>query len=509
MRFLMLTVQKKISFLVVAIVFLSTTFSGCNNILNTEPENRIGSTQFFTNEDQVEQAVLGAYSKLQDMYNSHWRFAEQRSDNTIVQFNDANRGQFPTWEIDEFNMTPSNIALEPYWEDIYQGIQRCNAIIGNIDDAQFNTEGLREELMAEAKFLRAFYYFNLVRLFGEVPLVLEEVESPAGAFSTIEERTDVQTVYDQIIMDANDAAGVLPESYSSEKIGRATEGAARTLLADIYLTRQNYSAALGELERVMELGYSLLNNYEAIFDPENKNHPESIFDVNYAELESDLSLGSNFIYQFAPHNSGTQITGDNAGNPLGLNLPTRDILNAYEPGDIRKNASIAYYVDPENSQFGIAAEDTLLYVKMYDHPHSVRGVTNDNWPIYRYAHVLLMMAEVVNELDGPTGQAYSYLNQVRQRAGINALAQGLSQSEFREAVYQEQRVELAFENHRWFNLLRTGRAQEIMQQHAEEVKDIQRHLREPVYVIEEYKLLYPIPARELTLNPDLEQNPGW
>ncbi len=505
----MLNVRKTFNSFFVSSIILCLALVSCDNILNTEPVNRIGSTQFFQNENQVEQAVIGAYAKLQDMYNSHWRFAEQRSDNTIVQFNDANRGQHPTWEIDEFIMTPSNIALEPYWEDIYEGIQRCNAVLSNIDNAQFNTDGLREQLMGEAKFLRAFYYFNLVRLFGDVPLILEEVESPDEAFSTLEERTDAQTVYDQIIMDATDAAAVLPESYSSEKKGRATEGAARTLLADIYLTRENYSSALAELERVMELGYSLLNDYEAVFDPDNKNHSESIFDVNYAELESNLSLGSNFIYQFAPHNSGTNITGDNAGNPLGLNLPTRDIFNAYEPGDIRKNASIAFYVDPGNSQYGIAVEDTILYIKKVDHPHSVRGVTNVNWPVYRYAHVLLMMAEVINELDGPTGEAYSYLNQVRQRAELDDLDPGLSQSEFREAVYQEQRVELAFENHRWFNLIRTGRAQNTMQQHGEEVKDIQRHLREPVYVIEEYKLLYPIPARELTLNPDLEQNPGW
>lgn len=148
-------------------------------------------------------------------------------------------------------------------------------------------------------------------------------------------------------------------------------------------------------------------------------------------------------------------------------------------------------------------------MKKFDHPHSVRGVTNDNWPVYRYAHVLLMMAEAINEIDGPSSEAYGYINQVRQRAGLGDLTPGLIQSEFRDAVYHEQRVELAFENHRWFNLLRTGRAKETMTQYAEMVKDLQPHLKEPVYVIEDYKLLYPIPARELTLNPKLEQNPGW
>jgi hypothetical protein len=507
----MISIRNKIKYVVfTGMMFLMNfIFVSCEDILTTEPENAISSTEFFKNELQVEQAVIGAYAKLQGMYANQWKFTEQRSDNTIIQFDDANRGPHPTWFIDEFVMTSSNQNLEPYWEGIYQGIQRTNSVLNNIDDVQFSNEDLKGQLVGEAKFLRAFYYFNLVRLFGDVPLVLNQVQSPDQAFASLERRANTEEIYEQIIKDANEAAALLPESYSSGNQGRATEGAVRTLLSDIYLTRQNYPEAVDELEKVMALGYSLLPNYADVFDPNNKNHPESIFDVNYAELESNRSLGSSFIYSFAPHNSGTEITGDNGGRPVGLNIPTRDILNAYDSGDIRINSSIGFYVNPENSQHGIAIGDTILYVKKFDHPHSVRGVTNDNWPVYRYAHVLLMMAEAMNEIQGPSSEAYSYIDQVRQRAKLDPLTQGLTKPEFREAVYHEQRVELAFENHRWFNLLRTGRAKETMMQHAPSVKDLQPHLEEPVYVIEDYKLLYPIPERELTLNPDLEQNPGW
>jgi len=483
--------------------------TGCDNILTMEPHNAISSTQYFKNGNEVDQAVIGIYAKLQDMYNNQYIFTEVRSDNTINQFNDANRGPHPIWLIDEFTNTPSNVYMEPYWQDIYQGIQRANTVLNNIGDVQFENSDLKDQLTGEAKFLRAFYYFDLVRLFGDVPLVLDQIKSPDAAFASLDSRTDVEKVYQQIIKDVKDAAGLLPQTYSSSNKGRATEGAARTLLSVIYLTRKNYSEARNELENVKNLGYALLPNYADLFNPDNKYNQEAIFDVSYAELESNLGLGSTFIYDFAPHNSGSEVTGDNAHNPTGLNIPTESILQSYENGDNRKNASIGYYINPDNTQYGIAIGDTIPYVKKFVHPHSVRGVTNDNWPVYRYAQVLLMLSETINEMDGPTSEAYSYINQVRQRAGLGPLPSGLSQSQFRDAVYHEERVELAFENHRWFSLLRTGRAKNVMTEHAKEVKDLQPHLVNPVYEIEDYKLLYPIPARELTLNPDLKQNPGY
>ena len=480
------------------------TVAGCDSFLDRAPADAISSAEFYQDADQVEQGVLGVYNVLQDVYRNQWRFTEQRSDNTITMWDEENRGPHPTWIIEEWTMTPSNIVLEPYWGDIYEGIQRANAVINNIDGVPFSDEALRDQLTGEARFLRALYYFNQVRLFGEVPLVLEQVRTPNGAFATLQEKATTEALYEQILSDAAAAAELLP----AENEGRATEGAARALLADVHLTRQNYADAVSELEQVISMDYALLPNYEDVFDANNKGHSEEVFSVQYAELENNTGLGGNFIYLFAPHNSGAEITGDNASPPTGLNIPTRDMLRAYEPGDERKGASIGFYVDPQNSQHGIAIGDTLLYVKKYNSPHTVRGVTNDNWPVYRYAEVLLMMAEALNEM-GSTGEAYDYINPVRQRAGLDDLTPGLSQSAFREAVHREQRVELAFENDRWFDLLRTGEALQVMQQHAETVENLQTHWQEPAYVIEEYKLKYPIPQRELTLNPDLEQNPGW
>lgn len=505
-----LLIQGKIQYITISalIVMMSLWFTGCDDFLTTTPENVISSTEFFKNESQAEHGVMGVYAKLQDIYRSHWIFTEQRSDNTTIQFNDANRGPHPIWYIDEFVAGPSNQNLEPYWGNVYEGIQRANTVLNSIDEIEFSDTSQKEKLIGEAKFLRALFYFHLVRLFGDVPLILKQVQSPDAAFTALEERNDIEEVYDQILNDASEAARILPESYTGDERGRITEGAVRSLLGEIYLTRQNYSDAITEFERVVEIGYSLLPDYADIFDPANKNHDETIFDVNYAELESNHSLGSNFIYQFAPHNSGSEITGF-SGSPTGVNIPTKGMLNAYEDNDVRKKSSIGYYINSENSQHGIAIGDTILYVKKFDHPHSIRGVTNNNWPVYRYAHILLMLAESINEMEGPTSEAYNYINQVRARAGLDDLKANLTQSEFRDAVIHEQRVELAFENHRWFHLLRTGRAIDAMTKHGEVHRDIQPHLQEPVYVIEEYKLIYPIPQREMTLNPNLNQNPGW
>ena len=503
------------------IVCLMIFITGCgDDFLSPEPKNSVSTINFFENEDEVEQALLGVYAKTQDMYELQFRLTEMRSDNTMGQWNEQNRGPHPNWLIDEFTMEITNVIVEAYWADVFEGIQRANTVINQANNVEFSNEEVRNQMIGEAKFLRAFYYFSLVRLFGKVPLVLDQVESPDDSFSTIEGRAEVETIYDQILADANDAANNLPASFSSTSdIGRATQGAARALLADVHMTLQNFQEARSNLEQIINSGrYLLLNDYSKIFDINNKNNAEIIFAIQYAELDNNRNLGSQFIYFFAPHNSSDNpetgtIVGDNAQEPVGLNLPTQSLINAYEPGDMRKDASIGKFVDPANGEnlpsVQIAVGDTIFYAKKYDQPHEVFGAGNQNWQVYRYGQILLMMAEVINEVEGPTAEAYGFINQIRQRAGLNNLETGLSQSEFRDAVTQEQRVELALENDRWFDLLRKGIAKDVMVEHALEVKDIQPHFREPVYVIEDFKLLYPIPQREISLNPNLGQNPGW
>lgn len=495
--------KKAFGLLMVALVWTS-----CEDFLTKDPVNVIASSVFFENEQQVDQGVISIYASLQSMYDNHWKFTEQRSDNTTVQFWDANRGPHPIWLMEEFTMDASNQNLTPYWSAVYTGIQRANTIIHNIDQVDFFDASVKDQLLGEAHFLRGLFYFHLVRLFGEVPLVTNQVVSPAESFQTIDGKASVSEVYALVQQDIEKAIAMLPTSYPATDQGRATVGAARTMLADVYMTLGDFSKAKAELLQVQSMGYALLDDFSEIFNPDNKNHQETIFDVNYTSLESNPGLGNTFIYNFAPWNSGSKITGYNASTQ-GLNIPSIEILAAFEPNDLRKDASIGYFVDPSNIGQGIAMNDTILFIKKYHHPHPVLGRSNENVPVYRYAHVLLMLAECVNELEGPTAEAYGYINQVRQRAGLGELTPGLSQSQFADAVLQEMRVELAFENHRWYNLLRTGRAMEFMQQHAAIYKNRQPHFAEPAYIIEAYKFLYPIPQREITLNSNLTQNAGW
>jgi tetratricopeptide (TPR) repeat protein len=500
-----LEVSKGINWIVVLILF-SFALIGCDGFLTRTPDNVLSTEEFYSNEDHAEQAVIGVYEKLADVYGGKWRYTELRSDNTTHQWWEENRGPHFNWEIDEWSTTTDNPIFEGGWSNFYEGIQRSNTFLNNVDDVEFSDTDVKDKLRGEVKFLRAFFYFDLVRLFGGVPLVTEQVQTPDQALATAEERADPEEIYSQIIEDAEDAADLLPRNNP----GRATEGAARTLLGKVYLTRGNYQEAVTNLRAVTKMGYELLSDYSAIYDLENKGHNESVFDVQYVELESDRGLGSNFMYNFAPLYSGSEITGDNASTPTGLNIPSRCILDAYESGDERKSASISFWEDPVNKERfpGLALGDSMPYVEKYNVPHSVRGVTGANWPVYRYAEVLLMLGEALNEL-GRTDEAYPHVNRVRRRAGLDDLPAGLTQSQFREAVYHEQRVELAFENDRWFNLLRTDRAIEVMERHGNVHRGIQPHWREPAYEISEHKLTYPIPQRIITLNPDLEQNPGW
>jgi hypothetical protein len=216
---------------------------------------------------------------------------------------------------------------------------------------------------------------------------------------------------------------------------------------------------------------------------------------------------SDFFFNFGPFTGSLDLTGFQ-GQLGGLNIPTPSIINAYETGDKRREASVGYYANADNNNtFESFNGDSIPFIKKYYHPPFVNnGWTNDNWPVYRYANVLLMLAEALNE-QGQTGEAYNYINPVRARAGLDPLP-GLSAEAFRDTVYHEERVELAFEDQRWFDLLRTGRALEVMKAHGQEEKARLPRVGAESYNVQEYMLIFPIPASEVRLN-GFAQNPNY
>lgn len=248
-----------------------------------------------------------------------------------------------------------------------------------------------------------------------------------------------------------------------------------------------------------------------MFDPTKKNSVESVFEIQY-QGGNDLGEQSNFMYVFAPRLSGAAITGYANVVPAGRNIPTNDIIAAYEPGDLRKDTSLKTGYTATNGTYV-----PIPYITKYKHPHTIAGRTDNNWPVIRYADVLLMLAEAINEATGPTAEAVGYLNLVRARAGLAAV-EGLDKAAFRTSVLQERRVELAFENHRWFDLKRTKTPAELaafMNAHGEREKANPTVARGGVafnaldYVYTENEYFLPIPGSQILINANLTQNPGY
>lgn len=487
--------------------FLILTLSGlCSckkDYLNLQPTTTQNSANFYQTEQQFVQAVNGAYSPLQGLYTgSFWAMGEMRSDNTSYEFDPYDRSGTNKEELDEFRELNNSDMVESFFDVAYTGIGRCNVIIGRLPAAELDST-IKDTIAGQALFLRAFNYFNLVRMFGDVPLVLTEVTSVGDAYKGAT-KTAAATIYSQIITDAQSAISKLPVSYPSDQQGRATKGTAETLLAEVYMTQKKYDLAEPYLRAVIASGvYSLNANYADNFDIGKKNGPESIFEIQY--IEGSNGLGSDFIDTFIPWDYyDSDVTGYYIGNNAqnGWNIPTQDLINAYEEGDNRKDASLIEYTSDE---YGM----DLPFIKKFQSIGAVQGITANNFPVYRYSDVYLMLAECLNEQGFVAGgDAFLYLNLVRERAGLEPKSVGnadpdldvAGQEQFRDAVAHERQVELAFENHRWFDLLRTGKATEVMQAHAVSERDYKSsywQINPSAY--SNIRLLYQYPLNESNL----------
>jgi starch-binding outer membrane protein, SusD/RagB family len=484
----------------IAIIAIIISFVACKeSFLDLTPDTANSASSFYQTKDQYIQAVNAAYAPLGGIYNGTiWILTEMRSDNTSYQRNTADRSGGIREDIDEFRETDQNTNLQSFFNASYLGISRSNGVLGRIGSATFD-QPTKDRLEGETLFLRAFYYFNLVRTFGDVPLVIKEVTTPDEAFETASKVAEAQ-IYTQIITDLKAAAAKLPAKSVTTDLGRVTSGAAKTILGEVYLTQKNFTEAANILKGVeAEGGYSLVANYSDIY--KKKNGTEAIFEIQYAEGAGGKS--SNFAYSFAPFNAGTIVTGFglNAGAGSGWNIPTKDLIDSYEANDKRLVASI-------NQTFKDPSAAVVPYVQKYANPpYLERFNTWENFPVTRLADVLLMQAEALNEAAFPNAEAFTLLNRVRTRAGLPAKTADnadvklkiASQAEFRAAVAQERRIELAFENHRWFDLVRTGQAATVMAAHAAKEKALKTYLLPASYATINVK--FPYPFRETQLKP--------
>jgi tetratricopeptide (TPR) repeat protein len=479
-----------------ALISFCLAFVSCNSdFLDLKPKTELSADEYYQTAEQFVSALNGAYATLQegDLYGNWYIFSEIPSDNTRNQLSGSVTDQD---EFDKFYIRTTNPYIAAFWNMSYKGINRINTVLGRIDNVEIN-KTLGERYKLEARFLRALLYFNLVRVYGDVPLVLKEI-SISESYTFAREPKDA--VYRQIIEDLKEAES-LPVSYTGTDAGRATSGAAKALLGEVYLTLNNYAEAETKLAEVLNSNiYALLENtpgslnidgYAEVFNPDNHNSKEAVFEVQFKK--GGFDEGSNFPNNYAPENSGTNVIPVGATN--GNNIPEIDIYNAYEEGDLRRDFSMSLgYSDARKEGEWIESR----YVKKFmDIPYQSND-NNNNLPVIRYADVLLMYAEALNR-NGKTSQACNYLNQVRRR-GFGYQTTETSPvdintsdaNQFLLAIEHERRVELAFEGHRWFDLIRTNQAIEVMTSKG--------------FRLNETNLICPVPQKQIDVNPDLKQN---
>lgn len=496
----------------IGIVILCLFQSSCSeDFLDETDPTKVGVDVFYQNEAQVKQALNGVYGTLQAITNSAYLAGEFQTDNTTVDLNPSDRGGAGGWEAFEFSTVNSgNGEIATIWNTYYSALYNLNLTLEKLATATIE-EAPRKEVEGQLKFIRAYLYFNLVQYFGDVVIVTSTLATPDPAFDLV--RSPQAEVWALIEKDLSEAATLLPDKYTNAgDKGRATKGAALGLLGKVYLTNKKYAEAVTTLKQVTTLGYALNANYADNFDPSpaKKNGIESLFEIQY-QGDNDLGEWSSFEYVFAPRVSKGAVTGYSAGSNGGRNAPTNDIIEAYEKGDLRKDISLKTSFTLDGVVYPVT------YVTKYNYSHTIVNRTNTNWPILRYADVLLMLAEAINEQSGPTGEALGYLNQVRKRAGLADLS-GLDKTTLRTAVLKERRVELAFENQRWFDLKRTMTPAEwaaFMNAHGarERAKPTIARGNVPFnstdYVFSDFEYFLPLPAPQILINPKLTQNPGY
>ena len=443
-----------------------------DSFFDLEPASSVTIDKVYKTASDYNVAVIGCYAKLQSQVNFYTECCEYRSDNLSLGAPTA--GTQDRYDIDHFTEKPSNGILSSYWANFNNNVYRCNLLLDQIDGANF-AENLKKQYKGEAMFIRALNYFNMYRIWGGVPAT-KHVVSAAEALKVA--RYSDEQMFDLIAGDLKEIVdnNYLPETYSSADMGRATSGAAKALLGKVYLTFHKWTEAKDILSQLIGK-YQLVSPIAQVFNVDNKNNNEIIFAVHFnKEIEGE---GHSYWYNLTNASDDTN--------------QTSSLLNTFPTGDARKD--LITYVQVE--------KNVRLMNKFYDTKSPTFKTVGNDQILLRYADVLLMYAEALNEIqyDASEGSlALKYLNAVRQRAGISNLTvkQLPTQEKFRKGILVERQREFPYEGQRWFDLARMGFAKSVMVENGVEIKD--------------YQLLFPIPQQEIEKVGDksiLWQNPGY
>lgn len=466
--------------------------SACNSdFLSVVPETERTVANFYQTAADFNTAVVGTYGtfKHPGLYGTGggsliW-LGEVSTDNTEYGYPRSVVSAIG-FEIEDLNYSLSNTYFRDAWLGHYQGIGRANGILDRIGAANFDA-ALKSQYEGEARFLRAMFYFNLVRLFGDVQVVTTEINDPYATAAI--NRSPAADVYALIVSDLVAAEEKLPATITAANAGRASKWAAKSLLGKVYLTQKQYDKAGAKLKEVIDANvHSLMPKYADIFAASTSfaANKEVILAVQYKS--GQIGQGGGFFSLWTPFGALSPDFGVTGGPGDGVNKPTADLIAAYQPGDLRKAASVATaYANPQ----GVTVNEA--YAVKFKQTGIIRGESDVDYPILRYADVVLMHAEALNE-QGQTTAALPLLNQTRKRAGLADVTTA-TQADLRLALEQERRVEFAFESQRWFDLVRTGRFVPVMMAKG--------------FAAKPFQVFYPIPQREIELNGNLTQNQGY
>jgi tetratricopeptide (TPR) repeat protein len=504
----MFTKNKKINIFLIAF-FVIAAMTGCKkSFLDVAPQGQLTQTEVALNPDAAKGLVSGVYNTLyfggfdKTTVGFLWVIA------TDVASDDGDKGSFdadfgPAKEIDNFTHTSNNFIFNNIWNGYYAGIARANQAIKALEASSFDAT-VKNRLLGEVRFIRGMYYFNLVRFFGGVPLITRVASATEANNDEFQTRSTKDQVYTAVLADLQFAVDNLPlKGDPNTETGRANKGAAEALLAKVYLYQKNYQKAFDLTKDIINSGkYSLVSDYSQNFKISGNNNSESIF-----EIQTGITANCDAVSPLFTNGQGARAIKGWNDLGFGLNNPTLDLANAFEPGDTRNNATIIY-VTPTVSAgpnpgtilydgFRIPTQDSVQNPRYSYKAHELttcngsKDLKPKNIRLIRYAEVLLIYAEAASQIAN-AGEALSKLNLVRARAALTASA-----SATQADIWKERRVELAMEQDRFFDLVRQGRAGVVLRAHGKAFTDGKNEL-------------FPIPQNQIDLSGGrLKQNPGY
>lgn len=490
------------SVIAVVLVLIATA---CSKLLVEDPKDQVFIDNFFETENDAISAVNSIYAILNStsvgptfggvFHSSYWVIQGLTSDemeNRIAGANDLD-------EMDQFNHKPVNSTAYDVWRNAYKGIANANFAIEGIPRVQMD-ENRKNRLLGEARFLRGLLYFDLTRMFGQIPLTLTLVDEVYPS------KASVDALYGAIIADLEFAITALPVDYpAGNGKGRATRGAARGLLAKVHLTRGNWQNCITLCEQIIQSGnYGLWANFADVFKIANVNGKETIFNIGFGTANNSITFWE--VGQFNVRLLPRQLTGAIPGvNAQGWQVANQHLYNSYDPLDQRRQVTFITRIQNTNGSVTEVEPHIQKYWDKEAEPNA--GNTENDFPYLRYADVLLMYAEALNELNnGPTAAAYDAINAIRKRARFDGTQEqnvlpdlsGLTYNQFKDSLLTERRKEFVAEGQRWFDLVRFDKIVEAV------------NAAKPWANPQPFHRLFPLPQEEIDLNQKLlPQNPGY